>query len=210
MRRLKKPWEQLASRYCDEKKPILRTFKFLLVHYNEPGRKYHNLSHIEYTLLKASLFKLNIIEKDHVKFALWFHDIIYDPKRTDNELKSAKIAESCLKSLNLKEESVERIKQLILITRDPFKIPFPDDQDHKIMIDCDLAILGETWKHYQHYRRKIELEYVEIPESIFKRERKNLLMKFLDSSNIFKTEKFQALYEERARINLKREIKFLL
>ena len=49
--------------------------------------------------------------------AIWFHDVVYDGRRTDNEEQSANIADAALEKLDAPMTLRERARQLILLTR---------------------------------------------------------------------------------------------
>jgi predicted metal-dependent HD superfamily phosphohydrolase len=66
----------------------------LIAAYTAPGRHYHNLAHIEDCL--ALLARVdNLSEREHAILteAIWWHDVVYDATRADNEERSAELAE---------------------------------------------------------------------------------------------------------------------
>ena len=66
--------------------PILSELRIIYAH---PSRAYHNLEHIHNMLEKLTESE-KLAESPHrIILAIWFHDSVYDPRRTDNELKSA-------------------------------------------------------------------------------------------------------------------------
>src|SRR5262245_53111800 len=64
-------------------------FESAAEHYSAKNRAYHNLSHIQSLLSLSESLPDKIQNRDAHYFAIWFHDIIYDTKRSDNEEKSA-------------------------------------------------------------------------------------------------------------------------
>lgn len=93
-------------------------FNTLCAHYKEPYRAYHNLTHLEDVLNKLNWAKgeniaLTQQEFDEIEIALWFHDVIYEPKQPDNEEKSAALFISFAKNINLPKDSAKRINDLI-------------------------------------------------------------------------------------------------
>lgn len=60
----------------------------LLTNYSEPHRFYHNLDHISSMCEEAN--RRGVLT-DELLLSIFFHDIIYDPKATDNEEKSAEL-----------------------------------------------------------------------------------------------------------------------
>lgn len=84
-----------------------------------------------------------------------------------------------------------------------------EDFNTKIFLDLDLCILGTNNEKYRNYIRNIRKEYVFVPDKIYTKERIKILENFLNQEFIFKTERFQNLYEKMARKNIKYEIKSL-
>lgn len=101
-----------------EKYKIKANLNMLLEMWNEPHRSYHNLNHlVDLTNMINSDYansKINQVTAEKLLLTSLFHDIIYDPTRTDNEVKSAEFF------LNLctekKDIHILDIKQAILDT----------------------------------------------------------------------------------------------
>ena len=170
----------------------------VVVKYQEAHRHYHNLEHVLSSLdwLDQLAFHDPLIEG-----AIWFHDVIYDPTRRDNEVASARYFEAST-SPWLDRETRKEITQLILAT-DPSNPP-TDDPLQRLMVDIDLAILGADPDTYDSYRNAIRREYQHVSEPDFKRGRAAILEQFL-AQRIYQTTEFQHL-EEPARQNLTREL----
>src|SRR6266511_3565025 len=82
-------WVSLASRYASDPSAIESLFNSIVEHYSAKNRAYHNLSHIQSLLSLSESLPDKIQNRDALYFAVWFHDVIYDTKRSDNEEKSA-------------------------------------------------------------------------------------------------------------------------
>ena len=169
--------------------------------YQEAHRHYHNLEHVLSSLdwLDQLAFHDPLIEG-----AIWFHDVIYDPTRSDNEVASAHYFESAT-SPWLDLETRNEITRLILAT-DP-SIPPTGDPLQQLMVDIDLAILGSKPDAYESYRKAIRREYQHVSEPDFKRGRAAILERFL-AKRIYQTTEFQHL-EEPARENMNRGLALL-
>lgn len=199
-------WNALAERYCSDRK--LRDELWAEIHkaYSEPGRHYHNHEHIGYLLGKAEEYKSELEDYDLVLYAIFYHDIVYDFHRSDNEEKSAEFAVRRLKQLGLPEERISRCEKHILATK---KHEASDDNDTNYMVDFDLASLGEPPEVFEENAENIRREYSFVPEKEFREGRKKILQHFLDMERIFKTNAFFLRYEEQARENLKAAIEKL-
>lgn len=115
------------------------------------------------------------LDKIFVEVALWFHDIIYDPKKNDNEKMSSEYAKAFLESINLAPDVISKIEHLIALTKHP---SCPETCDEKYIIDIDLAILGLNKEHYDSYESSIRKEYGFVPTILYKRGRKKIKRRF--------------------------------
>jgi predicted metal-dependent HD superfamily phosphohydrolase len=56
--------------------------------YSEPHRAYHNRLHIDECLQEFDRMRGEARNPIALELAIWFHDVIYDPRATDNENKA--------------------------------------------------------------------------------------------------------------------------
>jgi predicted metal-dependent HD superfamily phosphohydrolase len=179
----------------------------LLNRYSEKHRFYHNLSHISALLFLAKDFKGIFSDADSVKFAIWFHDAVYDPKRSDNETESTKFASESLLRLGLPEYKIQKIAGMILATRRHDAATL--DYDGKLFLDLDLSILGADEKTYKDYSQSVRREYRHAPDVLYRRSRKAVLENFLRREFIYFTSEMRDRFETRARLNVENEVKEL-
>ena len=173
---------------------------------SEPQRHYHNLAHIEMCLNELDQSREQIPYSDYVEAAIWFHDIIYDPRANDNEEKSAEYAGDTLLSEGVDQGTDEKIKAMILATK--HQEP-SNDRDTGALLDIDLAILGKASMEFQQYENGIHREYSWVPEEQYKIGRKRILEGFIKRRKIYSTEYFREKYEANARRNLQHAIEKL-
>src|SRR5687767_15987416 len=83
--------------------------------YRLPGRHYHGLAHIEALLALADECHGELADPQAVEAAIWFHDAIYDSRRSDNEARSASLAADKLSS-RASPEQMSRIVAMIEAT----------------------------------------------------------------------------------------------
>lgn len=204
---LHKAWLNLGQKHCQDIFYLESLWNEIEKKYSEKSRHYHNLNHIQAMLKLAEENKKDLIDVDVVLFAIWFHDIIYKSSSKSNEEKSAEFAKDSLKEIGLETSKIEKVYQLIISTK-AHKI-IVNDNDNNYLLDFDLAILGQDWEVYQHYIKNIRKEYKIYPDFLYNPGRKKVLKSFLKRGNLFFTEKYQALFEEKARENLTKEIKLL-
>ena len=175
------------------------TYHKLCAAYSEKHRTYHTLEHIDAcfqhfdTVLEQSTYP------NEIKLALWFHDVIYKPFSTTNEEDSADMAKSFLFQNAVKPEIIERVKDLIILTKDHAA---PHSVDAKLMLDIDLSILGTEQHVYAQFEKDIRREYKRVPSFIFKKKRKEVLRSFIERPRIYHTPHFFNTLETQAKHNL--------
>lgn len=178
--------------------------------YRDPVRGYHTLSHICAMLAEFGEIKHLLQDPIAVEMAIWFHDIVYDPKAHNNEEQSAERAHAMLLELGLPRafglDFDAHVRDLILATK---HVSSSEDPDARFLMDLDLAILGKPEDEFDRYERGVRKEYEWVPQDIFARERAKILQMFLDRPSIYSTSFFQERYEAVARENLKRSIERL-
>ncbi|MEK7953062.1 HD domain-containing protein [Luteolibacter soli] len=169
--------------------------------YQEPHRHYHNLTHIA-----ASLAELDATEEgaSALEGAIWFHDVIYDPTRSDNEEASIVWFDEATAEWLASEE---RSPIFRLISATDFRLPRSDNEGEALMADIDLAILSADWVVYDAYRRAVRREYAHVPDEAFRAGRAKVMASFLEKP-IYRTPHFIPR-EEKARENISRELDLL-
>ncbi len=110
-------------------------------------RPWHNERHI-FDMLKNftqyqrdANIKLTVEEKENLEVAILFHDIVYDPRRNDNEEVSIQLMYNYFEIEKFKllpEKRLNEIAKLILATT---KNHLPATGNGKIIVDLDMAIL---------------------------------------------------------------------
>lgn len=74
---------------------------------------------------------------------------------------------------------------------------------------CDPLACFLFLVEYDEYAHRIRQEYSHVPDDRFRLGRAAILEKFLQMKYIYATAEFRALFEEQARLNLRREIELL-
>lgn len=195
---LKIRWQQCFAG-ADETN-VAEEFSRLVTHYGEAHRHYHTLAHINACLSWLDQVSNLVEDKQALELAFWFHDVIYDPKRSDNEEQSAQYARGVLPSLGIVQEQVDKVAHLILLTKHPAN---PSTNDEKYLLDIDLAILGSEPSIYRQYEQWILSEYSHVPDDLYRYGRRGVLAGFLGESPVYETEFFHERLENRALNNIK-------
>ncbi|NER17354.1 HD domain-containing protein [Spongiivirga citrea] len=184
---------------------ITKLWNELKLAYTEAFRKYHNLDHLSELFSYYEIYKNEIEHQEELQWAIFYHDIVYNIWKKDNELKSAEKAEQILRRSLHYSTGVGRIYNLILST----KTHEAKTNDEAYMIDFDLAILGQSAEVYNKYANKIRKEYSMVPMPLYRKGRKRVLKQFLEKQQIYQTEMFISKYEEQAKVNLNQELNTL-
>lgn len=172
--------------------------------YSKKSRYYHNLTHLKEMIESFEIYKHKLQNPAEILFSIFYHDFVYSASKKDNELKSAEYA------LSILSENSTLNKQLVF---DAICATQQHQQnaieDINWLIDFDLKILAKDWEDYQIYFDQIRKEYRIYPDFLYKPGRAKALKHFLENEFIFQTNEFRNLYEEKARINIEKEISLL-
>jgi len=141
---------------------------------------------------------------DTVLFSVFYHDIVYNPLRRDNEERSIVIAENRLRYIDVPEGKIADCKAQILCTQTHQHCA---DSDSNFFTDADLSILGQDWERYEAYAIAVRQEYALYADNLYYPGRKAVLHHFLQMNRIFKTQDFFDKYEKQARENLLHELR---
>jgi predicted metal-dependent HD superfamily phosphohydrolase len=170
--------------------------------YGEPWRAYHSLQHLEECLGVLDEVKGFMQKPDLIEMALWFHDVVYDPKSGENEALSAQWAIEALGGTAAAHE----VARLIMLTKSHQPGEGPDDA---WIIDIDLAIFAQTASRVLEYERQIREEYAWVPEELYREKRAEVLTGFLNRERLYLTDWVREIFEERAKKNLRALIEML-
>jgi predicted metal-dependent HD superfamily phosphohydrolase len=165
----------------------------LAVRYAEPHRAYHDLRHLEQVvgLLESMQTSAELL------FAAWFHDVVYQPGRADNEARSAALAADRLGRAGLAAGPIAQVCAAILATAMHRAEP-----RFAALLDADLAVLGAAPAEYAAYRAAIRREYAAAPEPAFRSGRLAFVRAMLARKVIYQTAECRARFEAAARRNL--------
>ncbi len=193
---------QLTHKYTSRKEDIFSLWKTIQKKYSENHRAYHNLNHLTELFNYYKQYSEELKNKDVVAFSIFYHDVIYNIWKKDNEEKSAEFAIKELSPLSLSPTIANSIKEQIIAT----KTHESKNMDSQFLIDFDLAILGQSEEVYQKYTHSIRKEYKLVPDFMYKKGRKKVLEHFINKPSIYKTSIFIDLYEKKAKKNLETEL----
>jgi len=125
----------------------------LLTRYAEAHRRYHTLAHLAAVLSAVGSLEAYAGAPDVVRLAAWYHDAIYDPRRADNEERSAQLAERELAATGLAPQVAARVGELVRVTAGHDAAG--GDRDAEVLCDADLAVLASPEPEYTAYRAAV-------------------------------------------------------
>ncbi|OEJ29542.1 hypothetical protein BGM19_17665 [Streptomyces agglomeratus] len=179
----------------------------LLARWAEPQRRYHSTDHLVAVLGHLDTLAGHADDPAAVRLAAWFHDAVYRPDRSENEERSADLAERALAELGLDDARTAEVARLVRLTAT--HDPAPDDTNGEALCDADLAILAAPPAPYAAYAAAVREEYGFVPDAAFREGRAAVLRQLLELPTLFRTPYGQAEWEARARQNLTTELDLL-
>ncbi|MFE5854827.1 hypothetical protein ACFQ61_16670 [Streptomyces sp. NPDC056500] len=176
----------------------------LLARWDEPQRRYHTTAHLAAVLDHIDALAPHATDADLVRLAAWFHDAIYLPDRSENEERSARLAERALREAGLPDSATAEVARLVRLT--VTHAPEPTDTNGAVLCDADLAILAAPPTAYAAYAAAVREEYGFVPDDAFRAGRAAVLRQLLALPALFHTPRAVREWEEAARTNLAAEI----
>ena len=170
--------------------------------YNEPGRHYHTLVHIDAMLTLATQHEVQ--DRVAVDLATIFHDIVYDAVaggRGRNERESAQVFVEFAAETSLTSERINKVVQWIERTWSHDGAGL--DSDGQLFMDFDMSILGAESEAYALYASQVRLEYGHV-NWLYWRIGRSQFLSASTSKRVFSSPQFAAL-EDKARLNARAE-----
>ncbi|WP_111602410.1 hypothetical protein [Streptomyces sp. Amel2xB2] len=182
----------------------------LLERWSEPQRRYHTAGHLLDVLDRVDELAPHTPEADlpTVLLAVWFHDAVYRPDRSENEERSAALAERALPEAGVGRSRTDEVARLVrlTVTHDPDE----GDADGELLCDADLAVLAGSPAEYARYAAAVREEYGFVPDGPFTEGRAAVLRQLLGMPRLFRTPYGRRHWEHVARRNLETEMELLV
>jgi predicted metal-dependent HD superfamily phosphohydrolase len=137
---LKQTFLNLLGNYTSDESLVQKCWSEIEKNYSNKNRHYHNLQHLNNLLLQLTEVKNNIQSWETILFTLYYHDVIYNALRSDNEEKSAKLAAQRIKQMAVPAQVIELCQEQILATKSHVKAT---NNDTNYFTDANLSILGQ-------------------------------------------------------------------
>ncbi len=160
---------------------------------SRPERHYHGLRHHEHMF--------SILEKTcparEIFAAVFYHDLVYNPRWRDNEEKSAELARKELRGM----VNTDMVSDLIMATKyHKSHGIYPIDE----FLKADLAILVTDLEIYQEYAKNIRIEFQHVDDQSYSLGRREVL-RHLALTDLFQSPRDKAALDR----NIEWEIRSL-
>jgi predicted metal-dependent HD superfamily phosphohydrolase len=217
--RIFRVWHREESRFCPGRDELADRFRKLVgkvggdpdasppvfervyAAWSAEPRRYHGTEHLVDCLRELDAVSAPVPTADHVELALWYHDVVYEPQRSDCEERSALALLADAVTLAIPETTARVAANLVRATAHA--------QAHELsslasalVVDIDLSILGRDVLRFMDYEYSVEEEYAWMSRLSFRFGRGRFLAALLARPHIFRTEHFRTRYEQRARRQL--------
>ena len=139
-----------------------------------------------------------------MRYAVWFHDAVYEGKPGEDEDASAALAERLLSLMGKPPELTADVVRLVGVTKD--HRPERWDADGAVLSDADLSTLAGAPERYLAYTTAVRAEYWHVSDEAFRTGRLRVLRSLLEAPHLFHTPFGRAHWEPRARSNMLAEV----
>jgi predicted metal-dependent HD superfamily phosphohydrolase len=177
---MRRRWHDLLRSWAVDAALADRAFDDIRDNYAGPGRFYHTLQHVGSVLDAVDGLASHARDPNAVRLAAWLHDVVYDSRASDNEERSADLAERLCGQLSVPEGRLVAV--LILKTK---MHDAGEDPDAQVLLDADLAVLGASVPAYRAYAGQIRRELAWVAEADYRVGRRQVLERFLARPRIF-------------------------
>lgn len=189
-------------------------YDFLWMMYQRPDRYYHNMNHILFGLKEIDAREKYFIKElranvNLIRMAWWFHDVVYDPWRQDNEYRSMIMAKHILDANEIKSEILMDIMNIIFSTNYTKDMILGHvDTECYIIRDIDFLSMAADPKQFDINSENIDKEYLRhTSQEYYSKKRKEFLTKLYEKDFIYSTDYYQKHYNDKAKRNIERELK---
>jgi predicted metal-dependent HD superfamily phosphohydrolase len=218
---LRTAWQLVADRGAadahrfavDVRRRSEQVFDDVVGRHREPHRRYHGVRHVVWVIRHVHELadSCGPVDLPTVIAAAFFHDAVYDARATDNEERSALLAERLLRSLGWDGSDAGAAARMIRRTAGHTapgnEVIAADDQ---VLLDADLAILGADPAAYDAYVTGVRAEYGHLDAAAWTVGRSAVLQSLLARPHLYHTVAGVERWESRARANLTAELSALL
>jgi predicted metal-dependent HD superfamily phosphohydrolase len=199
---LRVAWQRHLGRSAD----ATEWFDTVLGAYRAEGRQYHGVRHVAWVVRHVESIAADhpVVDIDSTVAAAFFHDVVYDPTRGDNEAESAAMAERAVRQIGWTDPGCRRVAELVMATagHDVEGV----DRDTAVLLAADLAVLAAEPSRYAEYATGVRREYAHVDDAAWRTGRSAVLRTLLERPRLFAAELGLDEWERRARANITSEL----
>ena len=199
-------WRALAADLGLDESKTMEAGNYLFAQYSGSDRHYHNVQHVVAMLDGFAVLKTKFEQPIAAELAIFFHDVIYDASCHDNEEQSARKMREMLGG-SVAEAMIDAAVFSIEATK---KHAATSNPDTNLLLDLDMAVLGQTWAGYELYAKGVMQEYLPVyGEEGYRQGRSKLFLEpMIAQGKLFLTKEFEHFNEPAIR-NMQREAEIL-
>lgn len=183
--------------------PRTGAFETMVSRYTDPRRYYHTMEHLAECFAAFDKISHHCDRPEEVELAIWFHDAFYDPKRRDNEQRSAEHANTTLTRSGADLLCAQRVAGLVYSTEHKAA---PASMDAGVIQDVDLWIFAAPEARFWEYETQVRWEYGHISNDEYRAGRTKVVERFLARTrgglHLYRTPEFREELEDQAVANL--------
>ncbi|MEM8614433.1 MAG: N-methyl-D-aspartate receptor NMDAR2C subunit [Cyanobacteria bacterium P01_H01_bin.105] len=206
-------WQRLCAQFNIDTYEAAQEYKRIVAAYRQSHRAYHTAQHINECLTLLDWVSGPAQGYPWLEMALWYHDVVYQPRAHNNEQQSADWAVAFLQTHDVASIQIERVESLIMATSHT-AVSYIEASGMEAsgsgnatesagwLVDIDLAILGAAPPRFLEYDDQIRQEYSWVPEAVYRAKRQVVLSQFLQRPVIYQSDLFRERFEAQARENL--------
>jgi len=201
-------WEAVMRRWFTYVREPHREWTWRLIHqqYAGPGRFYHTISHVADCLSKLDAVELDSDSRKVAELALIWHDAVYVPGSSENELVSARMLDAVSATF---DEPWLGAHAHVAILATEHGVGYNGAYGNRTVdavVDIDLSILGEPEATYRHYVEDIRREYAHVSDEAWRVGRSGFLKGMIARPVLYSLPEMRERFDARARDNMAAEL----
>lgn len=148
-------------------------YEDILTIWSDPSRGWHSTNHLYDLIENIKLLRVSESERRILILTALFHDIVYDPLKSDNELKSSEFLKSLQKFDN---SEIDMVSRIILSTKNHESF----DKLSSLFNELDMDIVNRGFDELLEWERGVYHEYQVFGDELYKSGRIKFLNGLLD------------------------------
>ncbi len=197
---LRVAWQQ----HLGESRPAAQWLESVLGHHRSAGRHYHDTRHVRWVVRHVTALASHTDDLGAVVAAAFFHDVIYEVTRTDNEWASGRLADRALTELDWQAARCDHVVAMIEATA-THDVDLAD-ADTQVLLAADLAVLAAEPTRYADYVRSVRREYAHVSDADWQLGRSGVLRSLLERPYLYAPALELHGWDDRARANMTAEL----